>query len=145
MPAVCAFADIDGLRGLLLADPDALARSFVKQILMYATGTDIHYSDRRAIDAEPECAAAHNNAGLVHSQKRDSAKAIAAFRRAIALDETNADYHVNLAAELLSSGAVDEADKACMSALRLAPWDRQAAALRNEIRARGRSTNHRSK
>ena len=45
-----AFADIDGLRGLLLADPDALARSFVKQILMYATGTDIHYSDRRAIE-----------------------------------------------------------------------------------------------
>jgi nucleoside-diphosphate-sugar epimerase len=45
-----AFADIDGLRGLLLADPDALARSFVKQILMYATGTDIHYSDRLAIE-----------------------------------------------------------------------------------------------
>ena len=45
-----SFADIDGLRGLLLADPDALARSFVKQILMYATGTDIHYSDRRAIE-----------------------------------------------------------------------------------------------
>jgi tetratricopeptide (TPR) repeat protein len=92
----------------------------------------------RAIDAEPECAAAHNNAGLVHAQKRDSAKAIAAFRRAIALDDTNADYHMNLAAELLSSGALDEADKACMSALRLAPWDRQAAALRDEIRARNR-------
>jgi mono/diheme cytochrome c family protein len=45
-----AFADIDGLRGLLLADSDALVRSFVKQILMYATGTDIHYSDRRAIE-----------------------------------------------------------------------------------------------
>jgi hypothetical protein len=34
----------------LLADPDALARSFVKQVLMYATGTDIHYSDRLAIE-----------------------------------------------------------------------------------------------
>ncbi len=45
-----SFADIDGLRGLLLADPDALARSFVKQVLMYATGTDIHYSDRLAIE-----------------------------------------------------------------------------------------------
>jgi tetratricopeptide (TPR) repeat protein len=89
----------------------------------------------RAIDLEPACAAAHNNAGLVHSQQHDSDKAIAAFRRAITLDDTNADYHVNLAAELLSSGAVDEADAACMSALRLAPWDRQAAALRGEIRA----------
>jgi superkiller protein 3 len=92
----------------------------------------------RAIDAEPECAAAHNNAGLVLSQRHDSGKAIAAFRRAITLDDTNADYHMNLAAELLSSGALDEADKACMSALRLAPWDRQAAALRDEIRSRGR-------
>jgi len=44
------FTDVDGLRGLLLDDPDALARSFVKQILMYATGTDIHYSDRPAIE-----------------------------------------------------------------------------------------------
>ena len=50
LPDGRSFADIDGLRGLLLADPDALARAFVKQILMYATGTDIHYSDRRAID-----------------------------------------------------------------------------------------------
>lgn len=50
LPDGRAFADVDGLRGLLLADSDALARSFVKQILMYATGTDIHYSDRRAIE-----------------------------------------------------------------------------------------------
>ena len=99
----------------------------------------------RAIDVEPGCAAAHNNSGLVHSQQHDSAKAIAAFRRAITLDDTNADYHVNLAAELLLSGAVDEADKACLSALRLAPWDRQAAALREEIRARGRSSTRRTK
>ena len=96
----------------------------------------------RAIDLEPACAAAHNNAGLVHSQRHDSDKAIVAFRRAIALDDTNADYHLNLAAELFSSGAVDEADSACKEALRLAPWDRQAAALRDEIRARNRSTSH---
>lgn len=50
LPDGRSFADVDGLRGLLLADPDAIARSFVKQILMYATGTDIHYSDRRAIE-----------------------------------------------------------------------------------------------
>ena len=50
LPDGRSFADIDGLRGLLLADPDALARAFVKQVLMYATGTDIHYSDRRAIE-----------------------------------------------------------------------------------------------
>jgi hypothetical protein len=44
------FTDIDGLRTLLAADPDTLARGFVKQLLMYATGTDIHYADRREID-----------------------------------------------------------------------------------------------
>lgn len=46
----CGFTDIDGLRTLLAADPDTLARGFVKQLLMYATGTDIHYTDRREID-----------------------------------------------------------------------------------------------
>jgi len=92
----------------------------------------------RAIDAEPDCAAAHNNAGLVHAQRRDTGKAVAAFRRATALDDTNADYQVNLATELLSSGAIDEADKACRTALRLAPWDRQAAEMREKIRGRNR-------
>jgi len=56
-----SFADIDGLRGLLLADPDALARSFVKQILMYATGTDIHYSDRRAIERIVDASREHGH------------------------------------------------------------------------------------
>jgi len=44
------FANIDDFRALLVADPDTLARGFVRQLLMYATGTDIHYSDRREID-----------------------------------------------------------------------------------------------
>jgi hypothetical protein len=44
------FADIDGLRRQLADDPDRLARAFVKQLLMYATGTDIHYADRREIE-----------------------------------------------------------------------------------------------
>ena len=43
-------------------------------------------------------------------------------------------------AALFQLCAVDEADSACKEALRLAPWDRQAAALRDEIRARNRST-----
>jgi mono/diheme cytochrome c family protein len=63
-----AFADIDGLRGLLLADSDALVRSFVKQILMYATGTDIHYSDRRAIERIVAASREHGHGlrGLLH-------------------------------------------------------------------------------
>jgi hypothetical protein len=45
-----SFTDIDDFRSLLAANPDRLARGLVMQLLMYATGTDIQYADRREID-----------------------------------------------------------------------------------------------
>ena len=45
------FTDINGLRALLLQDEDALARNVARQILVYATGSGIRFSDRAAIDA----------------------------------------------------------------------------------------------
>ena len=45
------FADVNGLRALLLQDEDALARNVARQFLIYATGTGIHFSDRPAIEA----------------------------------------------------------------------------------------------
>ncbi len=45
------FADINGLRALLLQDEDALARNVACQLLIYATGTGIHFTDRPAIEA----------------------------------------------------------------------------------------------
>lgn len=45
------FTDVNGLRALLLADPDALARNLARQLLIYATGAGIRFSDRAAIDA----------------------------------------------------------------------------------------------
>ena len=141
---VAALADVDALaareRPVVQAIGTAARQEIAAGLAAARAGRmdDALAAFGRAIDAEPDCAAAHNNAGLVHSQRHDGGKAIAAFRRAISLDDTNADYHVNLAAELLSRGAIDEADAACAQALRLAPWDRQAAALRHEIRGRGR-------
>jgi hypothetical protein len=44
-----SFADIGGFRSLLLKNPEALAANMVRQFLMYSTGTEPHYSDRRAI------------------------------------------------------------------------------------------------
>jgi hypothetical protein len=45
------FDDINGLRQLLLQDEDALARNMARQLLVYATGAGIRFSDREAIDA----------------------------------------------------------------------------------------------
>ncbi|MBA3935989.1 MAG: DUF1592 domain-containing protein [Planctomycetes bacterium] len=45
------FTDVNGLRALLLQDEDALARNLVRQLLIYATGTGIRFSDRAAIEA----------------------------------------------------------------------------------------------
>ncbi len=45
------FTDVQGLRALLLQDEDALARNLVRQLLIYATGTGIRFSDRAAIEA----------------------------------------------------------------------------------------------
>jgi hypothetical protein len=44
------FADFAGFQRLVLAKPEALAANMVRQFLMYATGGEIHYSDRREID-----------------------------------------------------------------------------------------------
>ncbi len=45
------FADVNGLRTLLLADEDALARNLARQLLIYATGAGIRFSDRPGIEA----------------------------------------------------------------------------------------------
>ena len=45
------FADLDGYRALLLKNEDALARNVARQLLIYATGTGIRFTDRHAIEA----------------------------------------------------------------------------------------------
>ena len=45
------FADLNGYRALLLKNEDALARNVARQLLIYATGAGIRFSDRNAIDA----------------------------------------------------------------------------------------------
>lgn len=44
------FTDVNSLRALLLADPDALARNLARQLMIYATGAGIRFSDRAALD-----------------------------------------------------------------------------------------------
>ena len=45
------FADVNGLRTLLLQNEDALANNLARQLIIYATGSGIRFSDRAAIDA----------------------------------------------------------------------------------------------
>ena len=45
------FDDVDGLRRLLLADEDQLARNVVRQLTIYATGAGIGFSDRDEVEA----------------------------------------------------------------------------------------------
>ncbi|MEI6713217.1 MAG: DUF1592 domain-containing protein [Verrucomicrobiota bacterium] len=49
LPSGEPFKDITEFRDLLVRHPDSLAASFTRHLLMYATGSEPHYSDRREI------------------------------------------------------------------------------------------------
>jgi len=51
MPDGRPFANVDGLRAMLAADPDRLARAFTGHLTTYATGAGISPGDRPALDA----------------------------------------------------------------------------------------------
>jgi len=45
------FADLNGLRAILLADEDTLARNLASQLMIYGTGAGIRFADRADIEA----------------------------------------------------------------------------------------------
>ncbi len=51
MPDGRTIADVDALRDLLVADPERLARAFTNHLITYATGAEISFADRAAVDA----------------------------------------------------------------------------------------------
>lgn len=51
MPDGRPFADVDALRALLVSEPDKLARAFVGHLVTYATGAEVSFADRAAVDA----------------------------------------------------------------------------------------------
>ena len=62
------FADLNGYRALLLKDEDALARNVARQLIIYATGAGIRFSDRNAIEGivAKTKASNHGIRSLVH-------------------------------------------------------------------------------
>lgn len=49
LPSGEQFKDVAGFQELVLRNPEALATNMVRQLLMYGTGSEGHYSDRREI------------------------------------------------------------------------------------------------
>ena len=49
LPSGEPFKNLSEFQSLVLRNPEALAANMVRQLLMYATGSEPHYSDRRAI------------------------------------------------------------------------------------------------
>jgi hypothetical protein len=44
------FADIEEYKKLILEDPDAIARSLARRMLMFATGGELDFADREVLD-----------------------------------------------------------------------------------------------
>ena len=44
------FDDVDGMKKLLLADPDQIARNLIQQLLVYSTGSEIGFADRAVVE-----------------------------------------------------------------------------------------------
>ena len=44
------FADLAGLKKLLLADPDQITRALTEKLVVYATGHRLEYGDRDAVE-----------------------------------------------------------------------------------------------
>jgi hypothetical protein len=45
------FSDIEEYKKLILQDPDAITRSLVRRVLMFATGGEVQFADRQVIEA----------------------------------------------------------------------------------------------
>ena len=78
-----------------------------------------------------------NNQGV--SMSRQGHDATALFRRAVAADPNDEDYHYNLALSLLGRGDTDSAAREVMQALKLRPGDAEAEDLKTRL-ASGRIT-----
>jgi len=89
---------------------------------------------QRAIDIDPRCADAHNNAGLALAELGRQDAAAAAFGRAIEVNPHNADYRMNLAQLWRTMGRWSESRRECEAALELDPTDAEARRVLAAIR-----------
>src|SRR3989440_1118777 len=113
----------------------ALAVFTWRQSTMYA---DIEALWRTTIARNPGCWMAHNNLGIVLSQKGEIDEAIAHYRETLEMSPDFADADYNLGNALLQKGEVDAAIVHCRSAVAIQPNDPEAqVALGNALFQKG--------
>ena len=113
----------------------ALAVLTWRQSTMY---TDIEALWRTTIGRNPGCWMAHNNLGIVLSQKGEIDEAIAHYRKTLEMSPDVADADYNLGNALLQKGEVDAAIVHCQRAVTIQPNDPEAqVALGNALFKKG--------
>jgi tetratricopeptide (TPR) repeat protein len=107
-----------------------------RQSAMYA---DIEALWRTTLARNPACWMAHNNLGIVLSQKGEIDDAIAHYRKTLQMQPDFSDADYNLGNALLQKGEIDEAILHCQRAVMIEPNDPDAqvalgnALLRKEL------------
>ena len=101
----------------------ALAMFTWRQSTMYA---DIEALWRTTIARNPDCWMAHNNLGIVLSQKGEIDEAIAHYRKTLEMSPDFADADYNLGNALLQKGEIDAAILHCQRAVTIQPNDPEA-------------------
>jgi tetratricopeptide (TPR) repeat protein len=113
----------------------ALAVFTWRQTAMYA---DIEALWRTTIARNPGCWMAHNNLGIVLSQKGEIDEAIAHYRKTLEMSPDFADADYNLGNALLQKGEIDAAIVHCRRAVTIQPNDPEAQiALGNALLQKG--------
>jgi tetratricopeptide (TPR) repeat protein len=113
----------------------ALAVFTWRQSGMYA---DIEALWRTTIARNPGCWMAHNNLGIVLSQKGEIDEAIAHYRKTLEMSPDFADADYNLGNALLQKGEIDAAILHCQRAVTIQPNDPDAqVALGNALFQKG--------
>jgi tetratricopeptide (TPR) repeat protein len=113
----------------------ALAVLTWRQSAMYA---DIEALWRTTLARNPACWMAHNNLGIVLSQKGEIDEAIAHYRTTLEMRPDFSDANYNLGNALLQRGEIDEAILHCQKAVMVQPFDPDAqVALGNALFQKG--------
>jgi len=113
----------------------ALAVFTWRQNGMYS---DIEALWRTTIARNPGCWMAHNNLGIVLSQKGEIDEAIAHYRKTLEMSPDFAEADYNLGNALLQKGEIDAAILHCQRAVRIQPNDPEAqVALGNALFKKG--------
>lgn len=106
-----------------------------RQSAMYA---DIEALWRTTLARNPACWMAHNNLGIVLSQKGQIDEAITHYRTTLEMQPDFSDANYNLGNALLQKGEIDEAVLHCQKAVMVQPFDPDAqVALGNALFQKG--------